>query len=319
MLDNEEDSRSGSTSHRQEEDSTEEEMLFDLQKNNTNADVIVEGRNLFGSAKDAVINIVKKAAEVLTKSPAPHNVMVTINETDNNEKIHPTVCYTAVEAVNVSRAINGSLSCEWRELKFLASLPWLHASLLLQCQANSSDQTFSSLELAFAKSIWTRSTIQALCHWFLPEDSHVPTSLESVSSLVAEFDVPQNVNPCTEAPQVGDVESIAAEQPSAEQTELENFEQLFSEEMGTAATSSDDIPVGMETIIPTDGFLIEPSKPISVQQQQQEQHQQYEQQQRQEQQILQHQQQPQEQQIQQQQHRQQQTQKESVFVRLSNR
>jgi hypothetical protein len=122
-----------------------------------------------------------------------------------------------------------------------------------------------------------------------------------------ELDVPENVNPCTEAQQVGEVESIAAEQPSAEQTELENLEQLFSEEMGTVATSSDDLPIGMETIIPNDGFLIEPSKPIGVQQQQQEQHQQYDQQQ------------PQEQQIQQQQHRQQQTQKESVFVRLSNR
>jgi hypothetical protein len=59
------------------------------------------------------------------------------------------------------------------------------------------------------------------------------------------------------------VESIAAEQPSAEQTELENLEQLFSEEMGTVATSSDDLPIGMETIIPNDGFLIEPSKPIA--------------------------------------------------------
>jgi hypothetical protein len=318
VLDNEEDSRTGSISHRQEEDSTEEEMLFDLQKNNSNTDVVVEGRNLFGSAKDAVINIVKKAAEVLTKSPAPQSVMVTVNETDNKETIHPTVCYTAVEPVNVSRAINGSLSCEWKELKFLASLPWLHSSLLLQCQKESFDQTFSSIELAFAESIWTRSTIQALCHWILPEDPHIPASLESVSPSIVELDVPENVNPCTEAQQVGEVESIATEQPSVEQTELENLEQLFSEEMGTVATSSDDLPIGMETIIPNDGFLIEPSKPIAShnaarpqrsppQQQQQEQHQQYDQQQ------------PQEQQIQQQQHRQQQTQKESVFVRLSNR
>jgi hypothetical protein len=238
-------------------------MLFDLQKNNSNTDVVVEGRNLFGSAKDAVINIVKKAAEVLTKSPAPQSVMVTVNETDNKETIHPTVCYTAVEPVNVSRAINGSLSCEWKELKFLASLPWLHSSLLLQCQKESFDQTFSSVELAFAESIWTRSTIQALCHWILPEDPHIPASLESVSPSIVELDVPENVNPCTEAQQVGEVESIAAEQPSAEQNELENLEQLFSEEMGTVATSSDDLPIGMETIIPNDGFLIEPSKPIA--------------------------------------------------------
>ncbi|EFX65508.1 hypothetical protein DAPPUDRAFT_264556 [Daphnia pulex] len=211
VLDNEEDSRTGSISHRQEEDSTEEEMLFDLQKNISNTDVDVEGRNLFGSAKDAVINIVKKAAEVLTKSPAPQSVMVTINETDNKEAIHPIVCYTAVEPVNVSRAINGSLSCEWKELKFLASLPWLHSSLLLQCQKESFDQTFSSVELAFGESIWTRSTIQALCHWILPEEPHIPASLESVSPSIVELDVPENVNPCTEAQQVGEVESIAAE------------------------------------------------------------------------------------------------------------
>ena len=318
VLDNEEDSRSGSTSNRQEEDSTEEEMLFDLQKNNTsNTDVVVEGRNLFGSAKEAVINIVKKAAEVLTKSPAPHNVMAAINETAKIEKVHPAICYTAVEPVNVSRAINGSLSCEWKQLKFLATLPWLHSSLLLQCQRESSDQAFSSVELAFAKSIWNPSTIQALCHWILPEDSHTPSSSESVLPIIAEFDVPENVNPFTEAPQVGEVESINAEQSSSEQTELEHLEQLFSEEMGTVATSSDDIhPIGMEANIPSDGFLIEPSKPISVQQQQQQGQQQlYEQQQQEQHQHQEH----QIQQQQQQQHRQQQTQKESVFVRLSNR
>jgi hypothetical protein len=86
--------------------------------------------------------------------------------------------------------------------------------------------------------------------------------------------------------------------------------------MGTVATSSDDIhPIGMEANIPSDGFLIEPSKPISVQQQQQQGQQQLYEQQQQEQ----HQHQEHQIQQQQQQHRQQQTQKESVFVRLSNR
>lgn len=331
VLDNEEDSRSGSTSHRHEEDSTEEEMLFDLlQNNSSNSDVVVEGRNLFGSAKDAVINIVKKAAEVLTKSPAPHSVMVSINETDKNEEDNRTTCYTAVESVNVSRSVNGSLSCEWKELTFLSSLSWLQPSIVRQCQAESSDQVFSSIELAFAQSIWKPSTIQALCHFILPEESHALASLESVIPLIAEFELPENVIPCNELPQASEAESHLEEQPSAEQSELESLEQLFAEEMDTVATSPEDMPIGAEAKL-GDGFIIEPSKPISVQQQEQQQkehqeqqqqrqnkEQQQQQQQNKEQQQLQ-QQNKEQQQLQQQQGRQQQTQKESVFVRLSNR
>ncbi|KAI9563673.1 hypothetical protein GHT06_011137 [Daphnia sinensis] len=321
VLDNEEDSRSGSISHRHEEDSTEEEMLFDLlQNNSSNSDVVVEGRNLFGSAKDAVINIVKKAAEVLTKSPAPHSVMVSTNETKKNEEDNRTTCYTAIESVNVSRSVNGSLSCEWKELTFLSSLSWLQPSIVRQCQAEASDQVFSSVELAFAQSIWKPSTIQALCHFILPEESHVSASLESVIPLISEFELPENLIPCSEVPQASEAESHLDEQPSAEQSELESLEQLFAEEMDT---SPEEMPIGVEVKL-GDGFIIEPSKPISVQQQEQQQkeqqqHQEQQQQRQNKEQQQQQQQSKEHQQLQQQQGRQQQTQKESVFVRLSNR
>ena len=292
VLDIEEDSRTGSSLHRQEEDSTEEEMLYDMKQNNsTNGEVaVVEGRNLFGSAKDAVINIVKKAAEVLGKSPSPDQVKVATskNETGKevkDEKKRSNVCHTAAESVNVSRAINGSLSCEWKELTFLASLPWLHSSLLRQCRTDSPDQVFSSTELAFAQSIWRPATIQALCHWILPEEAIVLLPVDTITPLVAEVIVTEHVS--TEAPPVEAVEPTAVEQPSAtvELSELENLEHLFSEEMETVATSPEDMPTGMEAKL-MDGFIIEASKPTGTQQHQQ---------------------------------RQQQTQKESVFVRLSNR
>lgn len=295
VLDIEEDSRTGSTQNRHEEDSTEEEMLFDLKKNNnTGGEIaVVEGRNLFGSAKDAVINIVKKAAEVLGKSPGSDNAKVTTsNETGKNDKDltkYLTVCHTAAESVNVSRAINGSLSCEWKELTFLASLPWLHSSLQRQCQADSSDQVFLSMELAFAQSVWRPATIQALCHWILPEESITqPSLLEPVAPLMAEVDVlNEHVNSSSEATPVGEVEPVEQPSVAVELAELENLEQLFSEEMETVATSPEDMPVGIDAKL-MDGFIIEASKPSNMQQQQHQQ-------------------------------RHHQTQKESVFVRLSNR
>lgn len=287
VLDIEEDSRTGSTLHRHEEDSTEEEMLFDLRQNNSSSDVAGEGRNLFGSAKDAVINIVKKAAEVLGKSPGADNVKVTSNQTGKTEKkVKQTICHTAVETVNVSRAINGSLSCEWKELTFLASLPWLHSSLLRQCQAESLDQIFFSSELAFARSIWKPATIQALCHWVLPDDSVTEPSLEIVIPLLnTEVDLNESSNSSAETLPAAEIENGIMEQP--ELVELENLEQLFSEELESNVASVEDVPIGIEAKL-MDNLMLEATKPST--QQQQRQH-----------------------------HHHQQIQKESVFVRLSNR
>lgn len=303
-----EDSRSGSSSAT-EEDSTEEEMLVDITTNQNkdqekqSGDSSAEGggnagRNLFGSAKDAVINIVKKAAEALG-SPQKENtaepaVMTKQSETEKEEEkeeivhlIH--VCHSAAETANVSRAVNGSLSCQWDDLTFLASLDWLHPHVTQLCWSESSDVSYQSPELLFARAVWGSSTVQALCYWVLPEefsdDSFLPSSFELVlplpsSGLTGEIDM--NLTPSETMP------GAESDCQAGELLDIDNLEeQLFSEsgeEMDTngAVVEQDQDMVKMELTLP------EPtSKPTNPPPQQHQQ--------------------------------QQQQQKESVFVRLSNR
>lgn len=294
VLDIEEGSRSEVTST-PEEDSTDEEMLVDATTNNRSdegaLDVVgsAAGRNLFGSAKDAVINIVKKAAEALG-SPSGQELTKMVNQT--LQELHPSVCHTAVSPANVSRAVNGSLSCQWNELTFLASLPWLHPYLTHQCRAESPGSliSYQSPEVAFARAIWSPSTIQALCHWVSPEELLPPLPivvLEPISlpttGLATEV---ENLTPSETLP--AELETVVTElpiQPVVELVDLDNLEQLFTEELEATGSSAEDM-TKLE-------LVVEPTKTTGSTPQQQQQHQQ--------------------------QTQQQQQQKESVFVRLSNR
>ena len=329
VLDIEEDSRSGSTSQRQEEDSTEEEMLIDVKQNSSSVDVVsTEGRNLFGSAKDAVINIVKKAAEVLGKSPTPDSVIETANQTVGieSDSKHLSSCHTSIESVNVSRVINGTLSCQWKELNFLVSLSWLQSPLLHQCKGDlPSNQTYFSFEMAFARSIWKPTTIQALCYWILPEEPPTAHSLEPLPSLESDVLPSESTTPSAEVSSVtagGD--SLIAEQPTAaiELVDLEHFEQFFAEDIESIGPLNEDLPIG------TDSKELEspvevPKLNIPQQPQQHSSQLPHQQQPQPPQQQIQHPSQQQQQQPVAPPHQfkleQNQNQKESVFVRLSNR
>lgn len=288
-MDIEEGSRAGASSV-SEEDSTDEEMLFDMTNTNSSGEVPSSqggngGRNLFGSAKDAVINIVKKAAEALGSPASPE----TVKENNQTESARIAICHTAVLPANVSRAINGSLSCEWNELTFLATLSWLHSHLMSQCRAELpiSSHSYMSVELAFAYAVWSPSTIQALCHWISLEvtpSSPLPlvtVPLESV--IVPTAGLSTDVDNLTSyEPVLAELEVSSTEASPIELVDLENLERLFTEEMEVAGSTVEDI-------IKLDLAIEATNKPSSST--------------------------PQVQQSMQQ----QQQQKESVFVRLSNR
>ena len=286
-----EDSRGGMSGDANEEDSTEEEMLFEVNKSSVNVDGSVAavptgadaGRNLFGSAKEAVINIVKKAAEVLTKSPTPVlEATVESNETSTTQvkdQEWRRTCHSSVEPLNVSQAVNESLSCQWAELDFLSSQSWLQLHLLQQCNAEmyeSLHQCYSSPELAFAKSIWAAPSVYALCYWILPEERKKPSSTPplpfekptSLPLLITENQVdkpiqveatPVEIDPTTTT------SSTMTELPngngSIEMVDLEHFEHLFNEVMESEHVV-DDLPSGMEAVKLVESLLAEqPTKP----------------------------------------------------------
>lgn len=286
-----EDSRGGMSGDGNEEDSTEEEMLFEVTKNSVNVDGsgavafptgADAGRNLFGSAKEAVINIVKKAAEVLTKSPTPVlEAMVESNETTTQVKDQEwrRTCHSAVEPLNVSQAVNESLSCRWAELDFLSSQSWLQLPLLQQCNAEMSEslhQCYSSPELSFAKSIWAAPTVYALCYWILPEEtkkpcSTPPLSFEKPTSLLLPISENQVDKPIqleatsVEIDPTTTTSSTMTELPigngSVEMVDLEHFEHLFNEVM-EGEQVVDDVPNGMEAVKLVESLLAEqPTKP----------------------------------------------------------
>ena len=289
-----EDARSGSTSAT-EEDSTEEEMLIELTTNRSDDQdkgvTVTEGsgnsgRNLFGSAKDAVINIVKKAAEALgspQQNPAGPPVTQPSDATsetqeEDEEAVHEVlVCHTAVESANVSPAVNGSLSCQWEDLTFLASLSWLHPHLAQLCWTES-EVSYQSPELAFARAIWGVPTIQALCYWMSPEenldDTLPPSTFELFlplpsSGLGGEVDL--NLTPSESlSGSESDCQTQAAAELPSDLAELDNLEeQLFSEsndEMEVNGGVVDDM-IKLGLVVPP---VTKPANPPPPQQQQKE-------------------------------------------------
>ena len=264
-----EDSRGGVSGDGGEEDSTEEEMLDDVNKSTVNVDGsraavptgADAGRNLFGSAKEAVINIVKKAAEVLTKSPTPVlEATVESNETSQvkDQDLRRTCHSTSAEHVNVSQAINESLSCQWAELDFLSSQAWLRQTLFEQCNAEMSDQCYFSPELAFAKSIWTAPTVYALCYWILPEEKkpcntksstplplEIPILLVPIEKPIIQLEVtPVEIDPTTTtSTSTTTTTTDLLSNGSVELVDIEHFEHLFNEAMEV-----DYVPSGMDAV-----------------------------------------------------------------------
>ncbi|XP_054742017.1 SUN domain-containing ossification factor isoform X2 [Anastrepha obliqua] len=89
--------------------------------------------NLFKSASDAVLSIVKKAAEVLVKPVHQQNTTLTRVQTPSSQCRTPAtgqyICTTNCNQPLVAR-INNALSCEYQQLQALLKVPWLLKDLL---------------------------------------------------------------------------------------------------------------------------------------------------------------------------------------------
>ena len=73
-------------------------------------------------------------------------------------------CFTLAEQLDITADVNESLSCQWSQLNSLVELPWLHSSVIGQCQEDSLS-SFYSPELELARAVWGSSIVRALCYW----------------------------------------------------------------------------------------------------------------------------------------------------------
>ena len=234
------------------DDATKEDMLDDGSVDNRGSGgKVVEPSNLSSSIKNAVISIVKNVVENLVKRPDEVETKDTLEtpvqveevKAEVTEPAKPDVCHTAAveNAVpNVTKAINSSLSCQWEELNFLASLTWLRFNQLNDGCMDSTHSYFSQ-EVHFAHSIWGPATINALCHWIRMGRSKSEAQAASNESVI-DNEAPAPTKEVYEA-----VDLIA---PSENGTEIEhlNLEQLL--DMPEVA---EDIPVEVNVSLEGNG------------------------------------------------------------------
>lgn len=142
------------------------------------------GPNILNSAKNVVIGIVNRAVNIIGKGTVQEPQLAT-NSTVKQVETRPDDCHSSVKPMNVTKAVNGSLTCEWNELNFLATLPWLHKALLNKCSTKE-ESTFWA-EIEFARSIWGDNTVEALCHWIVPvEDGEIPPLILTVDPVLED-------------------------------------------------------------------------------------------------------------------------------------
>jgi len=141
-----------------EEYSTDEDPLES--KTNSREE---EGGNIIHS----VIKIIQQTVDYgLGKSHAGEvkDTNHTIPSYQNDSDGRKSQCFTLAEQLDITADVNESLSCQWSQLNSLVELPWLHSSVIGQCQEDSLS-SFYSPELELARAVWGSSIVRALCYW----------------------------------------------------------------------------------------------------------------------------------------------------------
>ncbi|XP_050321920.1 SUN domain-containing ossification factor isoform X1 [Bactrocera neohumeralis] len=165
--------------------------------------------NLFKSASDAVLSIVKKAAEVLVKPANQQNTTLTITQTHTTQCRTPaTGPYNCVDCSQplVAR-INNALSCEYQSLQALLRVPWLLKDLLrtricakdfgIELKAKSNGELGMRMQMDVKNSYYLnllpREYVGALCQM-------LATQAKAKSPTTAAADDTQDENAVTEPP-----------------------------------------------------------------------------------------------------------------------
>nr|XP_036225161.1 SUN domain-containing ossification factor isoform X2 [Bactrocera oleae] len=216
--------------------------------------------NLFKSASDAVLSIVKKAAEVLVK---PANQQ---NTTHTRTQTHTTQCRTPAtgpyNCVDCSQSlvarINNALSCEYQSLQALLRVPWLLKDLLrtricakdygIELKAKSIGELGTRKQMDVKNSYYLnllpREYVGALCQM-------LATQAKAKSTTTAAADDTQDENVVTEPPlnltidkklKKDDFRIIDGTQKKLVTTETTNLGDDIATESAEATSSGDGAP-----------------------------------------------------------------------------
>lgn len=165
-------------------------------------------KNLFGSARDAVMSIMKKAAQVLVKTEVPKNVSSLHNDTDMYKKCcspsHIIVCDNCSQSMY--NEVHDLISCNAEKLTSLISYTFIQDTLKCTkiCQPFGFDFkskktiTFGPQREAFLKAFFSEKYLAALCNILAIQEKKVVlnTSFETEHNSITNItaDKPLNVS-----------------------------------------------------------------------------------------------------------------------------
>ena len=220
-----------------------------------------EGGNIIRS----VISIIKKTVD--------YGLGKGNKETkETNETIlvgNPPLCYSSAEQCNITRAVNESLSCQWNLLSHLVALPWLHQSISEQCHETGSASSYSP-ELGLVRAVWGAPTLRATCYWaqWTPRKSPSPPVNEVIveKSIVMEERTETIFGPLLKAEldQLEKLLSSPASFPSIDTPVIDGIEPVVDpkQESGLNSKASVAVPTAVPAVAP-ESLPATPSVPVS--------------------------------------------------------
>ncbi|XP_060803251.1 uncharacterized protein LOC106136859 isoform X1 [Amyelois transitella] len=210
-----------------EKESSQHAALIDDDEDDDVIDIpdvpIVEtepSKNLFGSARDAVMSIMKKAAQALVKTEVPKNVSSEHNDTSSIENMYKRCCSPShiIVCDNCSETLYNEvyelISCSSDKLVSLVRQVFLRETLKCTglCQPYGLDFKstktieFSDERVAYMNALFPKKYLAALCNILAIKEKKVvlntsfETELNSTSNITVE-ESPQKVSSETNAEQ----------------------------------------------------------------------------------------------------------------------
>lgn len=207
-----------SSQHSAHIDDDEDDEIIDIP--DVPAAEVEPSKNLFGSARDAVMSIMKKAAQALVKTEVPKNVSSERNDTSTDSMYkkccspsHIIVCDNCSETLY--NDVYELLSCSSDRLTSLVRQVFLRDTLKCTsvCQTYGLDFKstktieFGDERVAYINALFPPKYLAALCNILAIKEKKVVlnTSFETemnVTSNVTVEETPQNVNSETNSEQV---------------------------------------------------------------------------------------------------------------------
>lgn len=213
-------------------------------------------KNLFGSARDAVMSIMKKAAQVLVKSEVPRNASSQMNDTTENMYKHCCSPSHIIVCDNCSQSmyneVHDLISCNANELTNLISHVFIRNTLKCTkiCQPFGLDFkstktiTFSHHRVRYMEALFRKTYLAAMCNILAIQEKKVVlnTSFETEHNATTNLTLDKAFNisedkVAEEAIQLPTNSTSDANVNTSETTEFEN-ETVTKEASSDANTES---------------------------------------------------------------------------------